>query len=65
VASHAIQPDDSQALLLPTEEGWNLILRSFGSAKDLYAEYGGGEAWLRAERESWSPAEHESGEQVP
>jgi hypothetical protein len=54
MASHAVQPDPSQAPL-SAEEGWELILRSFGSGKDLYAEYGGGEAWLRAERESWNP----------
>ena len=52
--SHALQPDASQVPPLSFDEGWELILRSFGSAKDLYAEYGGGEAWLRAERESWS-----------
>ena len=38
---------------LSADEGWELILTSFGTARDLYAEYGGGEAWLRAERESW------------
>jgi hypothetical protein len=55
MASHAIQPGASVALFLSAEEGWELILRSFGSGKELYAEYGGGEAWLRAERESWNP----------
>jgi hypothetical protein len=54
MASHAIQPDESQTPRLSAEEGWDLILRSFGSGTELYAEYGGGEAWLRAERESWS-----------
>ena len=38
---------------LSAEEGWKLIYSLFGSARELYAEYGGGEAFLRAERASW------------
>ena len=29
MASHAIQPDESQTPRLSAEEGWDLILRSF------------------------------------
>ena len=64
MASHAIKPGDSPAPLLSAEEGWDLILRSFGSGKELYSEYGGGEAWLRQERESWGPECHGK-EQTP
>jgi hypothetical protein len=64
MASHAVQPDDSQSPLLSAEEGWELILGSFGSAKELYAEYGGGEAWLRQERASWDPG-YKGEEQAP
>jgi hypothetical protein len=63
MASHAVQPDPSEARL-SAKEGWELILRSFGSGKDLCAEYGGGEAWLRQERESWNP-ESVGEEQAP
>ena len=38
---------------LSAEEGWELIFSLFGSAKDLYAAYGGGEACLKAERAGW------------
>ena len=54
MASHAVQPDPSHASH-SAEAGWKLILESLGSGRELYAEYGGGEAWLRAERESWNP----------
>jgi hypothetical protein len=43
----AVPPETRQ---LTADEGWDLIFSLFGSAKDLYAEYGGGEAWLKAER---------------
>jgi hypothetical protein len=36
---------------LTADEGWDLIFSSFGSAKDIYAEYGGGEA---SERAAWA-----------
>lgn len=39
---------------LTAEEGWDLIVSLFGSAKDLYAEVGGGEAWIRSERAAWN-----------
>ena len=42
---------------LSAEEGWKLIYSLFGSARELYAEYGGGEAFLRAERASWGKDE--------
>ena len=38
---------------LSAEEGWDLLFSLFGSAKKLYAKYGGGEAFLRSERASW------------
>jgi hypothetical protein len=38
---------------LNAEEGWDLIFQSFGSAKDLFAAFGGGEAYLRGERAAW------------
>jgi hypothetical protein len=52
MASPLVQPDP-QSRRLSIDEGWDLILRSYGSAKDVFAEYGGGKAWLRSERESW------------
>jgi hypothetical protein len=39
---------------LTKDEGWNLIFSLFGTAKDLYAPYGGGDSWLRAERDAWA-----------
>jgi len=54
MATHVIPPSQiAGAPQLTAEEGWELILRSLGSAKELYADCGGGEAWLRAEREAW------------
>lgn len=47
----ALPPETRQ---LTAEEGWDLIFSLFGTAKDLYAEYGGGEAWLKAERAAWA-----------
>ncbi len=47
----AVPPETRQ---LTADEGWDLIFSLFGSAKDLYAEYGGGEAWLKAERAAWA-----------
>jgi len=62
MASHPILPGLSAAegageteRRLSSEQGWNLIFSLFGSAKDIYAEFGGGEAWIQAEREAWTP----------
>jgi hypothetical protein len=38
---------------LTREEGWALITSLFGSAKEMYAEVGGAEAWIAAERADW------------
>ena len=46
----APNPIDAPERPLTADEGWDLIFSLFGSAKDLYAEYGGGEAWLKSER---------------
>lgn len=53
MATHTVESEISLAPKLSAEEGWELIFQSFGSARELYVEYGGGEAWLRAEREAW------------
>ena len=42
---------------LSAEEGWRLIRSLYGSAHELYAEYGGGEAFLKAERAAWGEDE--------
>ena len=66
----ASQPNPLQPLLpyedeidreppLSAEEGWDLLFSLFGSAKELYAKYGGGEAFLRAERASWGEDEED------
>jgi hypothetical protein len=41
---------------LSRQEAWN---RLRGSMKDIFAEYGGGEAYLRAERASFRDADDE------
>jgi hypothetical protein len=41
---------------LSRQEAWN---RLRGSMKDVFAEYGGGEAYLRAERASFRDADDE------
>jgi hypothetical protein len=56
MASHLIVPNESDTRAdrqLSADEGWELIFQSFGSGKELYAEFGGGEAFLRAERAAW------------
>ena len=38
---------------LSYDQGWELIFSLFGTAKEAYAEYGGAEAFIRAERAAW------------
>ena len=50
MATNPIRTEVPKGRPLTADEGWNLILSLFDSAKDLYAEVGGGEAWIRSER---------------
>ena len=52
-------PSEPAERRLTREEGWNLIISSFGTAKEAYAEVGGAEAFLRAERAAWGEDEAE------
>ncbi len=58
MASHPVIPAtgelDPHEKPLSYEEGWDLIFSLFGTAKEMYAPYGGGEAWLRSERAAWN-----------
>ena len=38
---------------LSREEGWQLIFSMFGTAKEMYAEVGGSDAFMREERAAW------------
>jgi hypothetical protein len=42
---------------LSYDEGWDLIFSLFGTAKEVYAEVGGSDAFMRAERASWGDDE--------
>ncbi len=60
MASHSIPTIAPDAPPLPSseqpltrEQGWDLIVSLFGSAKEAYAEVGGAEAWIAAERAAW------------
>lgn len=53
MAAHVIPSEVAGPPKVSADEGWELILASLGTAKELYAVCGGGEAWLRAEREAW------------
>lgn len=44
---------------LTREEGWDLIVSLFGTAKEMYAEVGGSEAFLRDEQAAWGEDEAE------
>jgi hypothetical protein len=56
MASQPVSPvaPELEESLLSRNDGWDLIFSLFGTAKDLYAPYGGGEAWLRSERAGWN-----------
>lgn len=51
--------DEAAEPRLSREEGWDLIISLFGTAKEMYAEVGGAEAFMRAERASWGEDEIE------
>jgi hypothetical protein len=38
---------ESEDRPLTADEGWDLILSLYGSAREALAEVGGGEAWIR------------------
>ena len=44
---------------LSYDEGWDLIFSMFGSAREMYAEVGGAEAFMRAERAAWDEDDDE------
>lgn len=51
-------PNDSaleleQERRLSYDEWWDLVESLFGSAKEAYAEVGGSDAFMRAERAAW------------
>lgn len=61
MATNPVLQDDQSTLAgtgedvdLSAQENWELIFRMFGSGKEMFAEYGGGEAFLRAERAAWT-----------
>ena len=45
--------DETTEPRLSREEGWDLIFSLLGSAREMYAEVGGAEAFIRAERATW------------
>ncbi len=45
--------EESHECRLSYDEGWDLIFSLFGSAKEAYAEVGGSDAFMRAERAAW------------
>jgi hypothetical protein len=48
-------PDPSQPERpLTRDETWELIFSLYGSAREMYAEVGGAEAWIKAERAAWA-----------
>jgi hypothetical protein len=44
---------DEGAPRLSREEGWKLIRSMFGTAKEMYAEVGGSDAFMHQERAAW------------
>lgn len=61
MASHPIHPitdnmpvSDVSEKHLTYDEAWDQILSLFGTAKEAYAEVGGAEAWIHAERAAWT-----------
>ncbi len=52
--TYEIVPKKQDDMQLSRQEAWN---RLRGSMKDVFAEYGGGEAYLRAERASFRDAD--------
>lgn len=53
MATNPIPAVASEPRPLTKDEGWDLIFSLFGSAKDLYAQVGGAEAWIQSERAAW------------
>jgi hypothetical protein len=58
MATHSIPPAHTPGSLDPVrplsrDEWWDLAFSLVGSARELYAEVGGAEAWIKAERAAW------------
>ncbi len=52
-APNPILNDEVSEQRLSYDEWWILVESLFGTAKDAYAEVGGAEAFMRAERAAW------------
>ena len=44
---------DQDEKALTYDQWWDVVEGLFGSAKEAYAEVGGSDAFMRAEREAW------------
>ncbi len=51
--------DETSERRLSYDEGWDLIFSLLGTAKEMYAEVGGADAFIRAERAAWDENDDE------